>query len=140
MARDLVHDAVRAALEKENWVITDDPLSLSYEDIDASIDLGAEKVIAAQKGKQKIAVEVKSFHTPSIFYSFHQALGQFLNYRRLMQLLNEDRVLYLAVPSDAYTKFFIKPFAQLVIKEEQLNLLVFDPITEKITEWISQKK
>jgi XisH protein len=25
-AKDKFHDAVRAALEKENWVITDDPM------------------------------------------------------------------------------------------------------------------
>jgi hypothetical protein len=28
MARDLFHYAVRAALEKEKWVITDDPLKV----------------------------------------------------------------------------------------------------------------
>lgn len=33
-AKDLFHDAVRHALEKESWVITDDPLFLRFGGLD----------------------------------------------------------------------------------------------------------
>ncbi|RLC08091.1 MAG: hypothetical protein DRI57_24680 [Deltaproteobacteria bacterium] len=39
------------------------------------IDLGAEKLIAAQKDETKIAVEIKSFSAPSVVSEFHAALG-----------------------------------------------------------------
>ena len=42
------------------------------------IDLGAEQLIAAQKDNILIAVEVKSFLSPSTTSEFHLGLGQFL--------------------------------------------------------------
>ena len=44
-------------------------------------DFGAEKMIAAERGNQLIAVEIKSFVGPSVVREYHGALGQFLNYR-----------------------------------------------------------
>nr|WP_313898253.1 element excision factor XisH family protein [Nodosilinea sp. LEGE 07298] len=63
-ARDLYHDAVRVALEKDGWTITDDPLILTIGLRSVFVDLGAEKLIAAERGTEKIAVEVKSFLSP----------------------------------------------------------------------------
>jgi len=65
-ARDKFHGAVKKALEKDGWTITDDPLSLRFSGIDFFIDLGAERLIAAERGQEKIAVEIKSFIRPSI--------------------------------------------------------------------------
>ncbi len=81
MARDIFHDAVRKGLEKEGWVITDDPLRIEAGGADMQIDLGAEKVIAAEKGEEKIAIEIKSFIGASNISEFHMAVGQFINYR-----------------------------------------------------------
>ena len=58
---DIYHDLVKAALEAEGWTITHDPYFLSVGGTELYIDLGAEKLIAAVKQNQKIAVEVKSF-------------------------------------------------------------------------------
>ena len=60
MAKDLFHDAVRRGLEKDQWIITDDPLELEWEEITVRIDLAAERLIAAERGEKKIAVEIKS--------------------------------------------------------------------------------
>lgn len=80
-AKDIFHDAVRKGLEKEDWVITDDPLRIRSGRVDMQIDLGAERIIAAERGEEKIAVEIKSFISSSNISEFHTALGQFLNYR-----------------------------------------------------------
>jgi hypothetical protein len=48
------------------------------------IDLGAEKVLEAEKEGQKIAVEVKSFMEASLMSAFHLALGQFIDYRHAL--------------------------------------------------------
>jgi hypothetical protein len=44
------------------------------------VDLAAERLIAADRDGEKIAVEIKSFLNPSAIADFHQALGQFLSY------------------------------------------------------------
>lgn len=79
-AKDLFHDAVRRGLEKDQWQISSDPLELEWEDVTVKIDLAAERLIAAERGEEKIAVEIKSFISPSPISDFHTALGQFLNY------------------------------------------------------------
>lgn len=65
MAKDIYHDTVRTALEKDNWIITDDPLTLKVGRRDLFVDLGAEKLLAAQRQGKKIAVEIKSFISQS---------------------------------------------------------------------------
>ncbi|MCY7329885.1 MAG: XisH family protein [Saprospiraceae bacterium] len=56
MARDKFHQEVRNALENEGWEITNDPLYLKVGQIPIHIDLGAEKLIGAERGGEKIAV------------------------------------------------------------------------------------
>ncbi len=56
MAKDKFHQAVKNALIKEEWAITDDPLFLQFGGVDLFVDLGAEKMIAAQKENYQIAV------------------------------------------------------------------------------------
>jgi hypothetical protein len=85
-AKDKFHNVVKIAIEKDGWTITDDPLFIRAEDVDFYIDLGAEKVLAAEKAGQKIAVEIKSFLGASEVNEFHSALGQFLNYRSALRL------------------------------------------------------
>ena len=43
-ARDLFHDAVKIGLEKENWVITADPLFIKVDGKKAYVDLAAERM------------------------------------------------------------------------------------------------
>ena len=52
-------------LEKEGWQITHDPLDLSTDDVELLADLGAERVIGAERGNEKICVEIKSFLSQS---------------------------------------------------------------------------
>ncbi len=77
-AKDLFSDAVKQALLKEQWVITADPLIIKIDRVNLEIDLAADKVVAADRAGQKIAVEIKSFLNPSAITDFHAALGQFL--------------------------------------------------------------
>lgn len=134
-AKEIFHDAVRKGLEKDGWVITDDPLRIRAGRVDMQIDLGAERIIAAERGKEKIAVEIKSFTSPSNISEFHMALGQFLNYRVALEEQQPDRFLYLAVPQSAYQTFFNLPFVRTIIERFQLSLLVYDPSNEVILTW-----
>jgi XisH protein len=99
MARDLFHYAVRAALEKEKWTITDDPLKVGAGGAKFEIDLGAERIVAADRGEERIAIEIKTFAGDSPITDYHAALGQFLNYRLALELSNIDRSLIFSNPN-----------------------------------------
>ncbi|WP_030008197.1 XisH family protein [Picosynechococcus sp. NKBG042902] len=137
-AKDKFHEAVKTALIKENWTITHDPLNLKFGEYDqVQIDLGAEQVLGAEKDNQKIAVEIKSFLNDSALSDFHLALGQFLNYRLVLETTEPNRTLFLAVPLYAYQSFFKRDLPKAAIKQYQLNLIVYDPIKEMLVEWIN---
>ncbi|MGI2903394.1 XisH family protein [Tolypothrix sp. VBCCA 56010] len=135
-AKDRFHDAVKIALEKDGWTITDDPLRIPIDRLtNMFIDLAAEKLIVANREGQKIAVEVKSFLSPSTMSDFHTALGQFINYRYALEEHEPERVLYLAVPATTYEEFFTTRFIKFVTQRSQINLLIFDPAKEEIIQW-----
>lgn len=137
MARDLFHNAVRIALQKDGWLITHDPYSLRYGVADVYIDLAAEEAIAAEKEGRKIAVEVKSFAGGSTISEFHTALGQFLNYRIAIEVSDEpERILYLAVPTDTYQMFLRFEPAKTVVKRYEVRLIVYNPNQEVLEQWI----
>lgn len=91
-ARDLFHNVVRTALEKDGWTITADPLILTIGLRSVFVDLGAEKLIAAERGSEKIAIEVKSFLGPSPISDLENAWGQFFLYTRALQKQESDAV------------------------------------------------
>ncbi len=137
-AKDRYHEAVKTALQKDGWLITHDPLRIPLERIASMfIDLGAEKLIVANRDNQKIAVEVKSFLAPSTISEFHTAIGQFINYRYALEDYEADRIIYLAVPVRTYEDFFTTPFIKKVIKRSQINIIIFEPDTEEILQWQS---
>jgi len=136
-ARDAFHNAVKVALEKERWTITADPLKLQWGDVELYVDLAADRLVAADRADEKIAVEIKSFLGQSEIYEFHGALGQFINYRTLLAQQERDRVLYLAVPVDTYDSFFTLPFTQTVVQQNQLKLIVYNPEKQELVLWQS---
>jgi glucose-6-phosphate 1-dehydrogenase len=101
------------------------------------IDLGAERLIAATRGQEKIAVEVKSFTKPSAISEFYTAVGQYLNYRRALRSQEPSRILYLAVPSQTYDEFFRLRFVQEGVDEYQMRLVVYEIEDRSILQWIS---
>jgi hypothetical protein len=135
-AKDKFHDIVRLALEKDGWNITNDPLYIDFGKVQMRIDLGAEKLLAAEKEGEKIAVEIKSFLSPSAITDFHVALGQFLNYRTALREKEPERHLYLAVDTETYEDFFTLPFIQLQIQELQLKIVVYDTEIKEIVRWL----
>ena len=67
---------------------------------------------------------------------FYGALGQFLSYRLVLRTIEPDRILFLAIPLDAYEDFFQSTFAQLAINEYQLKLIIYDSEQGGLTKWI----
>jgi hypothetical protein len=136
-AKDLFHDCVKVALIRDGWQISHDPYSLKIGKKDLFVDLGAEKLITAEKGSIKIAVEIKSFVSPSEIQDLENALGQYILYQNVLQKIEPDRVLYLAIREAVFHKLFEQEVGQILLENKILKLLTFNPETEVITKWIS---
>ncbi len=134
-AKDIFHKVVKNALKKDGWTITHDPLSIQVGGVEMYIDLGAEKLVAAEKDGKKIAVEVKSFIRTSAIYEFHLAIGQFRNYRLALSKEDPERSLYLAVPEDTYERLFSLQFVQEAVQYNEVSILVYKVQQEVIVKW-----
>jgi len=134
-AKDTYHEVVRTALVKDGWTITDDPFRLLWGERDFYVDLGAERVVAAEKAGQRIAVEVKSFLGASPMHDLEVALGQFLLYRSILEEQEPDRALFLAIP-DQPAEILDEAVGQLLIAKHLIQAIVFDPQKEEILRWI----
>lgn len=137
MARDVFHDNVREALQKDGWTITAEQLRIRLGKASVEVDLMAENIMVLERGDEKIAVEVKSFLKKSIISSFHEAMGQYLDYRSALRYTDPERVVFLAVPKHIYFhEVFQDWFIQQRLREENAKLIVFDSILNTIVQWI----
>jgi XisH protein len=135
-ARDSVHDNVRRALERDGWTITHDPLRLRLGRRRLYVDLGAERLLAAEKGLSKIAVEVKTFAGPSEVKDLEDAVGQFVVYEHALRRKEPDRTLYLALPEATWLLVFTDELGQILIDDRVLRVVTFDVVKEEIIRWI----
>lgn len=115
MARDKFHNEVRAALEKEGWTITNDPLLFNIGDLQVHIDLGAEQLIAAERSMDKIAIEIKTFGNLSFITALYEAVGKYIIYRNVLKIREPERTLFLAVPERTFNLFFKGEIVQKVM-------------------------
>jgi len=139
-ARDIYHRAVKAALIAEGWTITHDPYRVEFGGKDVYIDLGAERdaidpVLAAERGTTRIAVEIKTFSGPSVIADLQQAVGQYLLYRSWMRRTEPERLLYLAVDTEAALGVFDQEFGRSIADDLQIRLVVVDTTVERIVTW-----
>jgi len=135
-AKDLLHDCVKNALIKDGWKITDDPFRLKYKGRKLYVDLGAERILAAEKGEEKIAVEIKSFVGASEMNDLENALGQFIFYRAILAENEPDRKLFLAVPDEVFQTLFQKEFYDLLTKNNLAKVFGVNEEEEEIIGWI----
>lgn len=97
--------------------------------------LGAEELVAAEKGGRKIAIEIKSFVGASELEDMKNAVGQFVLYRNVLAKLESERKLFLAIRQATYEAVFEEPLGKLLIKNEDIRLLVFDPVKRVVVQW-----
>jgi hypothetical protein len=136
-AKDIYHDTVKNALIKDGWTITDDPLRLQVGIHRMFVDLGAQKLIAAEKGEQKIAVEIKSFISKSEIDDLENALGQYVLYEKVLAKNEPERKIFLAVRESVYVSIFEAEIGKMLLEDNELSLLVFNERSEEVSKWIN---
>jgi len=147
--RDSIHDAVKQALVKDGWDITDDPYVIAFGERFLFVDLGAENnqaivgnFIGATRANLRIAVEIKELRGQSVIVELEQAIGQYgqyVLYRLLLNRIEPERTVYLAIPDKAYRELFTEPIGELVISDLPLRLLVVDIEQAEVKKWIPER-
>lgn len=99
------------------------------------VDLGAKRLLGAEKGEQQIAVEIKSFAGTSEMADLEKALGRFALYRMVMKEVEPERTLYLAVPQKVMEGLFQDDLGQLILQENLAQVVNFDPVEEVLVQW-----
>lgn len=136
-ARDKIHNPVKSALRKTDWLVTDDPYVISYGERFLFVDLGAEsQFIGAEKENCQIAIEIKELRGRSVIVELEQAIGQYILYQLLLTQVDPGRKLYLAITTQTYENLFQEPIGQLVLQDLPLRLLVVDIAAQEVRQWI----
>src|SRR5207244_12665359 len=72
--KDQIHEAVKNALIKDGWTITDDPYRIEYEEADVYADLRIEKGNAGGGAQRVLVIEIKEFTGVSPMHRLEQTL------------------------------------------------------------------
>lgn len=134
--KDRYHSIVKQKLIQEGWTITHDPYIFFNSTPQLSTDLGGERLIAADKGREKIVVEIKSFLNLSQVSDLEKAIGQYNLYMWHLEDQEPDRTLYVAVPLYAYEGVFSMPVGQMAIDRLRMKLIVYTVSEEGTLQWI----
>ncbi len=134
-AKDKFHQVLKNALVKDGWTVTDDPYVLKIGGKRQEIDFGAEKIIAAEKDGQKIAVELKSFLSDSPFNDFYEALGQYISYEIGLSVQEPERIPFLAIDQKTAHRLEKYLVIQMAFELKHVRLLIFELETETIVSW-----
>ena len=101
------------------------------------LDLGAERAtIGAERGGERIAIEIAGFLADSPVRDLQEAVGQFAVYRAVLSQADPERSLFLGVPSRVHDSLLSEPLGQLVAADVRLRVLVFDAQQQKVVRWI----
>lgn len=100
------------------------------------IDLAAEdSTLGAEKGGERIAVEVQSFRGASDVRNMQEALGQFMIYKLALSSTDPHRRLLMAVDEDVYNDFLTQQFGQAILTRFEIPLIVVEPTTRRVLRW-----
>lgn len=136
--RDDLHFPVRRALEKEGWTITQDPAVLYFRDLRMRADIGAERLMAGEKERRQIVVEVKDFDGRSLAAELQRMIGQLELYQWAIDEQTPGRELFLAVGQEVYDSRIqpVRLAFNAIIERKRIKLIIFDEIREVILRWI----
>lgn len=136
--KDIYHECVKIALEKDGWTVIDDPLQVAIDETTIFIDLSVEPTYFAERNGEQIAIEIKSFRLQSSITSLYEAVGKYCIYRTALRLDESPFELYLAVPQPTYDTFFQRRLVKEAINEYRVNIIIYNFDSNTIVKWIKQ--
>jgi hypothetical protein len=132
--KDFYHDTVIRALIRDGWTILKEQVRLTFNDRYMWIDLQAVK----QSESRVILIEIKELDdVDSPIDALANALGKYLLYRMGLQSAGSQIPLYMAVSENSYNGILSSAIGVQTRNEFKIALLVFDPLQEVITRWIT---
>jgi hypothetical protein len=135
--KDQIHEAVKSALVKDGWTITDDPFRIAYEDANLYADLRIVRTEAGASVQRALIIEIKGFTGESPLHTLEMALGQYELYRIYLQSIAPEDKLYLAISATTYEEQFTRPAFAIILQAKRLPLLVVDTEHEEVVQWIN---
>ncbi|MCI5158015.1 MAG: hypothetical protein D3906_06145 [Candidatus Electrothrix sp. AUS1_2] len=134
--KDTYHDVVKQCVIKEGRTVTHDPYIFGT-DPRLIADLGAERVIAAERKHEKIVIEIKSFLRTSQVVDLEDAVGKYSVYNIFLQQQEPDRKLWLAVPLHAFENILSREVGRITLEAMRIPIIVYsltgeEPLTWKI--------
>jgi len=134
-ARNWLHHIVIEALVKDGWTITDDPYTIAFGIRRVYVDLGAERLIGAEKESEKIAVEIKSLVGLSPISELEKAVGQYAIYRSWLARTDPQRQLFLALDSESHDDIFQDIAGQVLLDDYAIKLIVIHLKQGEVIKW-----
>ena len=132
--KDAYHNVVKQSLIKEGWTVTHDPYIFGT-DPRLIADLGAERVIAAERKREKIVVEIKSFLRTSQVVDLEDAVGKYSVYNIFLQQQEPDRRLWLAVPLHASENILSREVGRVTLEKMKIPVIVYSLTGEEPLVW-----
>lgn len=77
-----------------------------------------------------------AFVSPSEIKDLEIALGQYVLYQNVLMRIDPERVLYLAIRELTFIKLFEQEIGQILLENQVIKVLTFNPETEEIQRWI----
>lgn len=114
-----------------------------FIDLAARLDVSngiVGNLIGARRGTSRIAVEIKDFRGKSAIADLEQAIGQYVLYRLLLEQIDPERELYLAVAQTIFDGIFSEPIGELVMRELPMKLLTLDVDAVEVKRWIPPRE
>jgi len=64
-------------------------------------------------------------------------VGQFILYHDILNRTEPERILYLAIREAVFVGVFEEPIGRVLLENQRLRLIVFDPRAEVIVKWVA---
>ena len=68
--------------------------------------------------------------------AFHEAVGKYIVYREALEIIESDRILYLAMPVDTYEIYGSEPLVERVLTKNKVKIILYESSTQHIVSWL----
>ena len=85
-------------------------------------------------------LKLRSFEATRQLLTQEQAIGQYVLYRLLLEQVDSERELYLAVANTTFDGIFSEPIGELVMRELPMKLLIVDIEAVEVKRWIPPRE